>query len=108
MGRPLEHMELTMPTTDRVLITHPDGRRFSVTKAAHNRLYAKDGFVIGEPEQPTDFVARVPKAPTRAGSRRKTVKPAARPGRVRADATQPAPARGAETTADGAAGMERG
>ena len=71
-----------MPTTDRVIISHPDGRRFSVTRDAHRRLYAAQGFVVGEPETPAAFVANVPRAPKRAGARRKSTKPAARPGRV--------------------------
>lgn len=57
--------------TANVIISHPDGRSYSVTTEAFARLYAPQGFVVLRDETPADFIAIVPVAPTRAGARRK-------------------------------------
>jgi hypothetical protein len=59
-----------------VVIRHPDGRSYSVTRKAFAGLYEGDGFVIDAPETPDVFLADVPAPVTRAGARRKTRKPA--------------------------------
>lgn len=45
----------------RVTIAHPDGRRYSVTPDAFERLYAPLGFSIEGPTTESDFVAIVPR-----------------------------------------------
>lgn len=57
---------------ERVIITHEDGRSYSVTRKAFHSLYEKDGFSIVGDETPEAFVADVPVPLTRAGARRKT------------------------------------
>jgi hypothetical protein len=67
---------MTAPS-DRVIISHPDGRSYSVTRKAFQSLYEPDGFTVVGDETPEAFLAVVPKPATRAGARRKTRKPAA-------------------------------
>jgi hypothetical protein len=59
---------------ERVIISHPDGRRYSVTRKAFAAVYEKEGFEVGEPETPEAFLHDAPAPATRAGARRKTVK----------------------------------
>lgn len=66
---------MTSPA-DRVLIHHPDGRSYSVTRKAFESLYQAEGFEIGEAESEAAFIANVPAPASRAGARRKTRKPA--------------------------------
>ncbi|MHB8398434.1 MAG: hypothetical protein ACYDCI_05795 [Candidatus Limnocylindrales bacterium] len=49
----------------RVIIEHPDGRRYSVTPAAHRDLYEADGFAVVGEETPADFIATGIPAPKR-------------------------------------------
>ena len=70
----------------RILISHKDGREYSVTPAVFKKRYEAQGFTAGEPETPAAFVANVPKVPRRVGARRKATKPAAK-----ARVAQPAP-----------------
>jgi hypothetical protein len=39
----------------RVIVVHPDGRRYSVTRDAFRRLYAPQGFAIEGPETGSAF-----------------------------------------------------
>jgi len=57
-----------MPET-RVTIAHPDGRRYSTTPAAFERLYAPAGFAVEGETTDEDFVAAVPR-PRRATTKR--------------------------------------
>jgi hypothetical protein len=66
---------MTAPS-DRVVIRHPDGRSYSVTRKAFASLYEEQGFEIAGPETDESFLHDVPPKPTRAGARRKTRKPA--------------------------------
>lgn len=68
---------MTAPS-DRVIIEHPDGRQYSVTRKVFGSLYEPEGFAIVGDETPDAFLADVPRTPSRAGARRKSRK-AARP-----------------------------
>jgi hypothetical protein len=46
--------------SDFVIISHPDGRRYSVTLDAYAAIYELQGFAIDREEGPDDFVADVP------------------------------------------------
>lgn len=59
-----------------VVINHPDGRSYSVTRKVFNVIYEPEGFSIVGPETPAAFAAQVPAQPSRAGARRKTRKAA--------------------------------
>lgn len=62
----------------RHIIEHPDGRRYSVEPDAFHRLYEDQGFVLGDPEQGSDFVADVPRPKAaRRAPRPKNAKPIA-------------------------------
>lgn len=76
-------------TERRVIIVHPDGRRYSVTEDAFRALYEPEGYTVEGPETPAAFVADVPR------SRRPRPAPRAK------DATPPvsAPAADAEAPA---------
>jgi hypothetical protein len=69
---------MTSPA-DRVVIRHPDGRSYSVTRKAFGAIYEDKGFWIVEPETEASFIHDVPPNPSRAGARRKTVKTARKP-----------------------------
>lgn len=74
----------------RHIIEHPDGRRYSVEPDAFHRYYEDQGFVLGDPEQPADFLADVPapKARRRA-PRAKNAAPVAAAPAVEPEATEP-------------------
>lgn len=64
----------------RVIIAHPDGRTYSVTPEAHERIYAAQGFAVVHPESPDDFVADVPAPrPVRRPPAPKRARKAAKP-----------------------------
>lgn len=66
----------------RVIIGHKDGREYSVTPAAFEKLYEPEGFKVLRDESDGDFIADVPRKPVRAGARRKSAKVGGKPGRV--------------------------
>lgn len=68
----------------RHIITHRDGRSYSVTKDAFTKLYEPEGFKLGDEETPAAFqVVGVPAPGIRRGSPR-----AKRPARDRSKATK--------------------
>lgn len=66
---------------DRILISHSDGRRYSVTRETFRDRYEPEGFSEDGLETDAAFVADVPPVPRRAGARRKSTK-ATKPARV--------------------------
>lgn len=56
---------------DQVVISHPDGRRYSVRLEVFERRYRDQGFMVQGPERDKDFLADVPRPVRRAGARRK-------------------------------------
>lgn len=56
---------------DRVLISHPDGRRYSVPAAAFAELYEPQGFTVEGPETGAAFMGALGRAaqPTRPRQR---------------------------------------
>lgn len=59
----------------RFIISHPDGRRVSVTEEAFQRLYEPQGFTIEGPESGADFHGALgrperPQRPRRVRKRR--------------------------------------
>lgn len=73
-----------MADEKRHIITHKDGRSYSVTKAAFAKVYEAQGFKLGDEETPAAFQVVGVKAPAiRRGSPR-----AKRPARDRHASTQ--------------------
>lgn len=64
---------MTAPS-DRVIINHPDGRSYSVTRKAFEKLYEPEGFSVSGPETAESFKHDAPTKPARAGARRKATR----------------------------------
>jgi hypothetical protein len=73
---------------ERFIITHEDGRTYSVTEAGFRDFYEAQGFTIERPETPADSVPDVPRPARRRRSR---------PRHSPAPAFVPAPADESET-----------
>lgn len=58
-----------MAEDQRHIISHPDGRTFSVTEAAFKEVYKPQGFAIDHPEGDADFVATGIPKPKRVRTR---------------------------------------